>query len=98
VTGMASPSGSPNAKAELGLVGAGVAACAVCCAGPVVGFLAATGVASVLGAVVFGVVGLVVVLVVAAVWWQRRRRPQRCEPAEPAGSTPVAAPRLRAHS
>jgi 4-amino-4-deoxy-L-arabinose transferase-like glycosyltransferase len=49
-------------------------------AGPIVGFLAATGIASVLGAVVFGVVGLVVVLAVAAVLWHRRRRRQHCEP------------------
>ena len=85
----------PNPKAGLGLVGAGAAACAVCCAGPILGFLAATGIASVLGAVVFGVVGLVVVLVVAAVLWQRRRRRQRCEPTGPSESTPVAAPQLR---
>jgi uncharacterized membrane protein len=82
----------PNPKAGLGLVGAG-AACAACCAGPILGFLAATGIASVLGAVVFGVVGLIVVLAVAAGLWRRRRRRQRCEPPD-AEPTPVAAPRL----
>lgn len=86
---------SPNARTGLGLVGAGVAACAVCCAGPILGFLAATGIASVLGAVAFGVVGLVVVLAVAAVLWQRRRGRQRCDPALPTEPTPVAAPQLR---
>jgi hypothetical protein len=89
---------SPDAKIGLGLVGAGAAACAVCCAGPVLGFLAATGIASVLGAVVFGVVGLVVVLAVAAVLWQRHRRRQRCEPTGSAQPTPVATPTLRVRS
>ncbi len=65
---------SPSPKAGLGVLGAGAAACAACCAGPILGFLAATGIASVLGALVFGVVGLVAALAVAAVLWQRRRR------------------------
>ena len=83
---------TPSPKAGLGVLGAGAAACAACCAGPIVGFLAATGIASLLGAVVFGVTGLLVVLAVAAVVWQRRRaRP--CAP--PAGPAPVDAPRLR---
>ncbi|MGH9213815.1 MAG: hypothetical protein ACRD2C_24550 [Acidimicrobiales bacterium] len=78
---------TPNPKASLGVLGAGAAACAACCAGPILGFLAATGIASVLGAIVFGVVGVVVVLAVATVIWQRRRRQQqRCA----TGSGPVA--------
>ena len=66
--------------------------CAACCAGPIVGFLAATGIASLVGAVVFGVIGLLVVLASAAVVWQRRRDPP-CAP--PAGPAPLDAPRLR---
>jgi hypothetical protein len=85
---------TPNAKTGFGLIGVGAAAC-VACAGPILGFLAATGIASVLGAVVFGAAGLVVVLAVAAVVWQRRRRRQRCQPSEPTEPTPVAAPQLR---
>jgi Flp pilus assembly protein TadB len=86
---------SSNTSAGLGVVGAGVAACAACCAGPVLGFLAATGVATALGAVVFGLVGLIVVLAAAAVvWYRRRRRQARC-PA-PAKPVAVAAPELRA--
>jgi hypothetical protein len=54
---------TPDAKAGVGLVGVGAAACAACCAGPILGFLAATGIASVLGAVIFGAVGLVTVVV-----------------------------------
>jgi hypothetical protein len=88
-------SGTPGPAAGLGLVAAGAAACAVCCAGPILGFLAATGIASALGAAVFGVAGLVAVLAVAAVVWLRRRRARRCTPAGSSGPTPVAAPRLK---
>jgi hypothetical protein len=60
-------------KAGLGVLGLGAAACAACCAGPILGFLAATGIASVFGAVVFGAMGLIAVLAVAAVLLVRRR-------------------------
>jgi hypothetical protein len=83
---------TPSPQAGLGVLGAGAAACAACCAGPVVGFLAATGIASLVGAVVFGVIGLLVVLAIAAVVWQRRRARQ-CAP--PVGPAPLDAPRLR---
>jgi hypothetical protein len=70
---------APNSKVGFGLVGAGAAACAACCAGPVVGYLAAIGIASVAGVIVFGVLGALVVVAVAGVFWQRRRRrQQRC--------------------
>jgi hypothetical protein len=85
--------GTPDSKAGLGVLGVGAVACAACCAGPVLGFLAATGIATVLGAVVFGVVGLVVVLAVAAVLYQRRRRrAQRCAPT---GAVPVDVPQRK---
>ena len=88
---------TPKPKTGLGGLGAGAAACAVCCAGPVLGFLAATGVASVLGAVAFGVVGLVVVAAVAALLWQRRRRRARtCGTAS--GPVQIDAPQLKARS
>jgi hypothetical protein len=85
---------TPNPKSSLGVLGVGAAACAACCAGPIVGFLAATGVASVLGNVLFGVVGLVAVLAVAAVLYQRRRRKARhCAPTT--GAVPLDAPWLK---
>lgn len=87
----ATPNSNSNARAGLGVLGAGAAACAACCAGPILGFLAATGIASVLGVAVFGAVGLMAVLTVAAVLHQRRRRrPQACT--IPSGPTPVDAP------
>ena len=99
---------TPRPKAGLGLLGAGAAACAACCAGPILGFLAATGIATVFGAVLFGVVGLIVVVAIGAVLWQRRRRragsctpesgpvtmdPPRLEMTSPLGeSTPTPRP------
>ncbi len=62
----------------LRVVGIGAAACAACCAGPILGFLAATGLLTVAGLATFGVAGLLV-LVPAALWWRRRRgRAQAC--------------------
>jgi len=87
---------TPSPSAGLGVLGAGAAACAACCTGPILGFLAATGMASIVGAVVFGVIGLLVVLAVAALVWRRRRRARKCAP--PAGSTPVDAPEIRIKS
>ena len=88
---------TPSPKAGLGVIGAGAAACAACCAGPVLGFFAATGIASVVGALVFGLVGLIVVLAIAAVLWQRRRPGAgHCTP-EP-GPVQLDAPQLKTRS
>jgi hypothetical protein len=76
-------------KQDIALVGAGAAACAVCCAGPILGFLAAVGLGlgTVAGIVVFGVggvaIGAIGFLVVAR---RRRRRSITCEPV---GEQPV---------
>ena len=86
---------TPAPRAGLGLLGVGVAACAACCAAPIAGFLAASGVASLIGAALFGIVGLAAGLAVAGVLWaRRRRRRRRCRP-EP-GPVTVVAPTLRA--
>jgi hypothetical protein len=85
---------APTPRAGLGLIGVGAAACAACCAGPLLGFLAAAGIASVLGAVVFGVVGFAVVAVVTLVLWSRRRR-RRCEAVAP-GAVSLPEPRRKA--
>jgi hypothetical protein len=86
---------TPNPKAGLGVLGVGAAACAACCAGPIVGFLAATGIASALGAVAFGAAGLLVVLAVAAVLWHRRRRHARACATTAAGPVALDAPQIR---
>ena len=63
------------------LVGVGAAACAVCCAGPILGFLAAIGLGTAAGAAVFGVGALVVgAAITAFVIVRRRRRAASCAP------------------
>lgn len=85
---------TPDPKAGIGVLGAGAAACAACCAGPIVGFLTATGIASLLGAVVFGTVGMLVVLAVVAMLDRRRRRRTRpCPPTT--GPVPLDAPQVK---
>lgn len=85
---------APDRKAGIGLVGLGAAACAACCAGPILGFFAAAGIASVLGAVLFGIVGVAAVAGAAALVWARRRN-RHFAPA-PDGPVPLADPELRA--
>jgi hypothetical protein len=68
----------------LRVAGIGVAACAACCAGPILGFVAATGLFTVAGVATFGVVGLLVLAPASLWWYRRRRRAQACaSPAEP---------------
>jgi len=63
------------------MVGAGAAACAVCCAGPILGFLAAIGLGTAAGVAVFGTVSLIVGGGLAAfVLVRRRRRAAACDP------------------
>jgi mercuric ion transport protein len=76
------------------VVGVGVAACAVCCAGPILALLGAIGLATVLGVAFFGVVGILVALVGVPVVLRRRRR--RCT--DPAAPVPVDGPKVRAPS
>lgn len=84
-------------RSAAGIVGFGVAACAACCAGPVVAFLAASGLLTVGSVAMFGVAGLLVTIP-AAVWFRRHRANQTtCATAEvvpvelstrPANTTP----------
>jgi hypothetical protein len=69
-------------KDNAAIVGVGVAACAVCCAGPILGFLAAIGIAAAVGFAVFGLVGLAIAIVVGVALYGRRQRPRlTCTPA-----------------
>lgn len=68
-------------KQDVALIGAGAAACAVCCAGPILGFLAAIGLGTAAGVAVFGAAGLAIgVIGVLFVLARRRRRSATCEP------------------
>ena len=64
------------------VIGVGAAACVACCAGPIIGLLAALGIGSVVSVLLFGTIGLVAAVVVAAIWLQRRRRRRRVPVAE----------------
>lgn len=77
-----------TAKEGAGIVGIGVAACAVCCAGPILGFLAAIGLGTALGFAVFGVAGLAVALLAIVPIMRRRRQQAAC--AAPAEAVEVA--------
>jgi hypothetical protein len=63
-----------NPRDGAAIVGVGAAACAACCAGPILGFLAAIGLGTAAGAVLFGIVGLVIALLVGGGLLIRRRR------------------------
>ena len=64
-------------------VGVGVAACAACCAGPIVGILAAIGLTTVAGALWFGFAAVAAgALVAASVVVRRRRRRAACTPGD----------------
>lgn len=72
-----------TAKEGAGILGIGVAACAVCCAGPILGFLAAIGLGTALGFSVFGVAGLAIALLAIVPIMRRRRQQVACAaPAE----------------
>lgn len=59
-------------RSAAGIVGFGVAACAACCAGPVVAFLAAAGLLTAGSVAMFGLAGLLVTIP-TAMWFRRRR-------------------------
>lgn len=69
-------SGRPSSdKSVLGAGLLAVAACAVCCAGPLLAVLGGIGAASVIGAIWIPALAVVTVAVAsAAVWVQRRRK------------------------
>ena len=64
-------------KQDVALIGAGAAACAVCCAGPILGFLAAIGLGTAIGVALFGSIAIVAGLAAATVVLRRRRRSQQ---------------------
>lgn len=61
-------------KQQTAILGVGAAACAACCAGPILGFLAAIGLGTAVGFAVFGVAALVVGALAAIVVTRQRRR------------------------
>ncbi len=89
-----------SAKREnAAIIGVGVAACAVCCAGPILGALAAIGVATAAGFALFGTIaGLIGAAVVAFVLVRRRRLTADCTPADASGPMTVELTEMRTRS
>jgi len=67
-------------KESATIVGVGVAACAVCCAGPILGVLAAIGLGTAAGFLLIGTVALLVGAAAIAFVVLRRRRRTACAP------------------
>ena len=69
-------------KENAAIGGAGVVACAACCAGPILGFLAAIGLGTAAGVALFGIAAVLFsALAIAVVLYRRRRRVGTCAPA-----------------
>ena len=83
-------------KENAATVGVGIAACAACCAGPIIGILAAIGLGTAVGFALFGSAAIVVgAIAIILVLRRRRRRADACTTA----SAPVAVdmPTVRTH-
>jgi mercuric ion transport protein len=76
-------------KENAAILGVGVAACAVCCAGPILGVLAAIGLGTTVGFALFGTIAIVLAAAITVMVVIRRRRPHPCAPTEPTAVTPV---------
>lgn len=84
------------------LFGAGAAACAVCCAAPVLTVLGVAGAAATIGTVVFAgtVFGFVVALGALLAWWSQRRKQRPCGDGDGDADSPVVielSPTIRSH-
>ena len=85
-------------KENAAIVGFGVAACAVCCAGPILGVLAAIGFGTAAGFALFGIAAIVIgAVLVAFVVLRRRQRAVACTTAPPE-SVPVELTDMRSRS
>lgn len=77
-------------KGDATIMGVGAAACAVCCAGPILGALAAIGLGTAAGMALFGTIALFVgAVAVGLVVVRRRRSSDACHPADAPAAVPV---------
>lgn len=84
-----------SAKKENAIAGVGVLACAACCAGPILGFLAAIGLGTAAGFALFGA-GAIVLGALAVVFILRRRRRHASACAPTSAPVSVEMPTVRA--
>ena len=83
-------------KENAAIVGVGVAACAACCAGPIIGFIAAIGLGTAVGFALFGSATLAIgAIAIVVVLRRRRRRANACTTTS--ASVAVDLPTVRTH-
>jgi mercuric ion transport protein len=89
-----------SAKREnAAIFGVGVAACAVCCAGPILGVLAAIGLGTAAGFALFCTIAVLIgAAVVAFVGVRRRRSAADCMPADASAPVTVELTEMRTRS
>ncbi len=86
-------------KENAAIIGVGVAACAVCCAGPILAVLAAIGLGTAAGFASFGTFAILIGAAVAAVVIvRRRRRAVACASTDSSESVRVELTDVRARS
>ncbi len=71
------------------IIGVGVAACAACCAGPLLGVLAAIGLGTAAGLALFGAVAVLVGVAAFAFVVVGRRRAATCAPIDVTTAVPI---------
>ena len=77
-------------KENASIVAVGVAACAACCAGPILGVVAAIGLGTAAGFALLGAIAILIgAAVIAFVVIRRRRRAQACSSSKPSQPVPV---------
>lgn len=86
-------------KENAAIVGVGVAACAVCCAGPILGVLAAIGLGTAAGYALVGAAAIVIgAVLIAFVVVRRSRRSVACASTETTESVPVELTKMQSGS
>ena len=83
-------------KENVAIVGVGAVACAACCAGPILGLLAAIGLGTAAGFALFGTAAIAVgAIAIIVVVLRRRRRATSCAAAP--GPLAIEMPIIRTH-
>lgn len=80
---------SSEKRSSFGVLGFGVAACAACCAGPLLALLGGAAIAGLAGTVFIGASGVVLAVIAAVAFVTVRSRQVRCVGARGAGAVPV---------
>jgi hypothetical protein len=70
-------------KHGFGVLGVGAAACAACCAPPLIAFLAAASLGTLIGVALFGALGLTVFAMAGIAYLRRQRTHHHPEPPAP---------------